>query len=73
MTSTALLVSVISILLSIVGFIGAMMVKQLIKIADAVQKIQIDLNIQATDHANLKEDHFELKARVHNLESFYQK
>lgn len=64
MTSTLL----ISILLTIVGFIGALMVQQLIKIANAVQQIQIDLKVQANDHANLKEDHHELKTRVLKLE-----
>ena len=51
MSSTLL----ISILLSIVGFIGALMVKQLMKIADAVHSIQIDIGILSNDHNNLKE------------------
>lgn len=45
----------ISILLGIVGFIGALMVKQLVKIADAVHQIQITLGILSNDHNNLKE------------------
>lgn len=45
----------ISILLSIVGFIGVLMVKQLMKIADAVQQIQITIGILSNDHNNLKE------------------
>lgn len=64
MSSTLL----ISILLGVVGFIGAMMVKQLIKIADAVQQIQVDMKVLANDHSNLKEDHKELKKRVETLE-----
>lgn len=64
MTSTLL----ISILLSIVGFIGVLMVKQLMKIADAVQQIQIEIKGLATDHENLKEDHKDLKNRVNQLE-----
>lgn len=51
MTSTLL----ISILLSIVGFIGVLMVKQLMKIAEAVHQIQITLGILSNDHNNLKE------------------
>ena len=57
----------ISILLSIVGFIGVLMVKQLMKIADAVQQIQIEIQGLATDHQNLKDDHKELKHRVDNF------
>jgi hypothetical protein len=64
MTSSLL----ITILLSIVGFIGALMVKQLIKIADAVQQIQIEIKGLAIDHNNLKDDHKELKQRVDKLE-----
>jgi cell division protein FtsX len=63
MTSTLL----ISVLLSIVGFIGILMVKQLMKIAEAVQQIQIEIKGLATDHANLKDDHKELRIRVDNL------
>ena len=51
MSSTLL----ISILLSIVGFIGVLMVKQLMKIADAVQQIQVTIGILSNDHNNLKE------------------
>ena len=51
MTSTLL----ITILLSIVGFIGALMVRQLMKIADAVHKIQMDIGVLSNDHNNLKE------------------
>jgi len=52
----------ISILLSIVGFIGVLMVKQLMKIADAVQQIQVTIGILSNDHNNLKE-------RVEKLEN----
>lgn len=45
----------ISILLGIVAFVGALMVKQLMKIADAVHSIQIDIGILSNDHNNLKE------------------
>lgn len=58
----------ISLLLSIVGFIGALMVKQLIKIADAVQQIQIEIKGLSVDHNNLKEEHKDLKKRVEKLE-----
>lgn len=45
----------VSILLSIVGFIGVLMVKQLMKIAEAVHQIQITLGVLSNDHNNLKE------------------
>jgi len=64
MSSTLL----ISILLSIVAFVGASMVKQLMKIAEAVQQIQVDMKVLANDHSNLKTDHHELKIRVSQLE-----
>ena len=64
MTSTLL----ISVLLSIVGFIGVLMVQQLMKIATAVQNIQVEIKGLATDHDNLKADHKDLKERVKALE-----
>lgn len=59
----------ISILLSVVGFIGALMVRQLMKIADAVQAIQVEIKVLANDHSNLKDDHKELIKRVEKLEN----
>jgi len=64
MSSTLL----ISVLLSIVAFVGALMVKQLMKIADAVQSIQVEIKVLANDHSNLKDDHKELTKRVEKLE-----
>ena len=64
MSSTLL----ISILLSIVAFVGALMVKQLMKIAEAVQSIQVEIKVLANDHSNLKSDHTDLKKRVEKLE-----
>lgn len=58
-----------NILLSIVGFIGAMGVKQLMKIAQSVSEIKTQIGVLATDHSNLKEDHHDLKHRVAKLES----
>jgi cell division protein FtsX len=63
----------ISILLSIVGFIGVLMVKQLMKIAEAVQQIQVEIKGLATDHQNLKDDHIELKGVVNKLQEHYAK
>jgi cell division protein FtsX len=63
----------ISILLSIVGFIGVLMVKQLMKIAEAVQQIQVEIKGLATDHQNLKDDHRELKGVVNKLQEHYAK
>jgi len=45
------------------------MVQQLMKIATAVQNIQVEIKGLATDHNNLKEAHHELKERVKILES----
>lgn len=64
MSSTLL----IQILLGVVGFIGALMVKQLTKIANAVQQIQVEIKVLANDHSNLKEEHKDLKKRVEKLE-----
>jgi cell division protein FtsB len=64
MSSTLL----ISILLSIVAFVGALMVKQLMRIAESVQQIQVEIKVLANDHSNLKEEHKDLKKRVENLE-----
>lgn len=58
----------ISILLAIVGFVGVLMVKQLMKIADSVNGIQSDLKVLANDHTNLKDEVIEVKHRVLNLE-----
>lgn len=45
------------------------MVQQLMKIANAVQNIQIEIKGLATDHDNLKADHKDLKERVKVLEA----
>lgn len=58
----------INILLGIVSFVGVLMVKQLMKIADAVNGIQKDLQVLTNDHTNLKEDVQEIKQRVTLLE-----
>jgi len=44
------------------------MVKQLMKIAEAVQSIQVEIKVLANDHSNLKSDHTDLKKRVEKLE-----
>jgi hypothetical protein len=64
MSSTLL----VSILLSIVAFVGALMVKQLMRIAESVQQIQVEIKVLANDHSNLKEEHKDLKKRVEKLE-----
>ena len=64
MSSTLL----ISILLSIVAFVGALMVKQLMRIAESVKQIQVEIKVLYNDHSNLKEEHKDLKKRVENLE-----
>ena len=58
----------ISCLLSILGFIGIMMVKQLSKIAKSVQKIEVEMaRIITTQEAHEKtiEKH---ETRIHELE-----
>lgn len=59
----------IAILLTIVAFVGGLMVKQLMKIAESVQKIHSDLKVLTNDHTNLKEDVKDVKKRVEKLES----
>lgn len=59
---------VIHLLLTIVGFIGVLGVKQLMKIADAVNGIQKDLQVLGNDHIHLKNDVEEIKERVKSLE-----
>lgn len=58
----------ISILLGVVGFIGALMVKQLIRIADSVNKIHSDLKVLTNDHHNLKDKVKEQDVRLGLLE-----
>ncbi len=48
MSSTLL----ISILLSIVAFVGSLMVKQLMRIAESVQQIQVEIKVLANDHSS---------------------
>lgn len=57
----------ISILLAIVGFIGVLMVSQLMRIAKSVSGIREDIKVLANDHGNLKEDHKELKKDTREL------
>lgn len=59
----------IQILLGIVAFVGALMIKQLIRIADSVKNIHSDLKVLTNDHANLKDDVKDVKKRVLKLES----
>ena len=58
----------IVILLAIVGFIGGLMVKQLIRIADSVQRIHSDLKVLTNDHNNLKSDVTRIEKRVDIIE-----
>ena len=58
----------ISILLGILAFVGSMMVKQLMKIAEAVNRIQQELGILANDHVNLKTEVIDVKNRVTKIE-----
>ena len=58
----------ISILLTIVAFVGGLMVQQLMKIANAVNRIHSDLKVLTNDHTNLKEEVRDVKQRVSVLE-----
>lgn len=58
----------IAILLAIVAFVGGLMVKQLMKIAESVQKIHSDLKVLTNDHSNLKDEVKEVKKRIDKLE-----
>jgi prefoldin subunit 5 len=59
----------IGILLTIVAFVGALMVKQLMRIAESVQRIHSDLKVLTNDHTNLKEEVKDVKNRVKTLEN----
>jgi hypothetical protein len=59
----------ISILLGIVAFVGALMVKQLMLIATSVNKIQQELGILTNDHDNLKSDVSDIKTRITKMEN----
>jgi hypothetical protein len=58
----------IVILLAIVGFIGGLMVKQLVRIADSVQRIHSDLKVLTNDHNNLKEGVCKMEKRIDLVE-----
>lgn len=59
----------IAILLTIVAFVGGLMVKQLMRIAESVQRIHSDLKVLTNDHTNLKEEVRDVKNRVKTLEN----
>lgn len=59
---------IISVLLGIVAFVGSLMVKQLMKIAEAVNKIQQELGVLTNDHTNLKSEVIDIKHRVTKIE-----
>jgi ABC-type uncharacterized transport system fused permease/ATPase subunit len=59
----------IGILLTIVAFVGGLMVKQLMSIARSVQSIHSDLKVLTNDHTNLKEEVKDVKNRVKHLEN----
>jgi len=58
-----------ALLLTIVAFVGGLMVKQLVRIADSVQRIHSDLKVLTNDHNNLKCDVVDIKQRVKHLEN----
>ncbi len=60
--------TLISLLLSVIAFIGRQITEQLKSIAVSVQRMEIDLGILNSDHHNLKGEVKEVKARVTHLE-----
>lgn len=63
----------ISILLGLVAFVGALMVQQLIKIADSVKNIHSDLKVLTNDHSNLKDEVKKIDGRLDLFEIKYAK
>lgn len=57
-----------SILLAIVGFIGALAVKQLMNIAKSVNEIKVEIGMIVTKQAQLDKENDEIKERVTRLE-----
>lgn len=58
----------IKILLSIIGFIGALGVHALIRIANSVNEIKINIKEIAMKHEALEDKHAHLERRVEHLE-----
>ena len=54
----------ITAVLALIAWIGKEATTQLKKIADSVQRIEVELGVLANDHSNLKHDHEDLKKRV---------
>ncbi len=57
-----------NILLCIVGFIGALSVKQLLKMNASLNQINVSIASMVLNHDHLKENHNELKERVKKVE-----
>lgn len=64
----AIAAGLISILLTIVAWIGNGMVGKLEKISDSLSKIEKDFGVLSNDHVHLKEEVKEIKDRVTILE-----
>lgn len=56
------------ILLGIVGFIGALGVKQLMNIAKSVNDIKVEIGMIVTKQAQLDKENEDIKSRVRVLE-----
>jgi len=57
----------VTILFGLIAFIGNGMVDQLKKIANSVNRIEIDLGVLSNDHTNLKNEVNELKDEVRKM------
>lgn len=58
-----------NILLCIVGFIGALSVKQLLKMNTSLNEINVSIASMILNHDHLNEKHDELKERVKKVEN----
>lgn len=56
------------LLLAVLGFIGALMVNQLIKLANTVNDIKVIIKGIDAKHDNLRDNHEHLESRVGKLE-----
>ena len=63
----AIMSILVTILLGLIAFIGNGMVDQLKKIANSVNRIEIDLGVLSNDHTNLKNEVKELKDEVRKM------
>lgn len=64
-----LLMWALLVCMSVIAWIGKLMVDKLGNIAVSVSKIEKEISVLTNDHTNLKDSHNELKGRVQNIET----